>query len=203
MSLDNLLLNGGQEWSLKDRYTLAVVLAHAVLHCCGSPWLRTAWNKDHVSFFKKDSTQKPDLSRPFLAVDFEDHVAGDQQQNDLFAQHSNPMLLSLGILLLEVYNATRIESHWTAEDLTDGRHPNANTNLTAALRLLESSNGDVVLRYREAVKACLEWDSVDDSAGKEDWNLRLYEAIVRPLEQELKDGFGLTPERLQLIGVTC
>lgn len=200
VSLNDLLLNGGQGWTLQDKWTLAVVLAHAVLHCYGGPWLRTDWSKEHVSFFKKDSTQKLDLSRPFLAVDFEEHPLGDNQQNNVFAHHSNPLLLSLGILLLEVIKETRIESHWTADDLTDGLHPNVNTNLTTALRLLENSNEDLVMGYRKAVRACLEWDSTE-STGGEDWNMRLYEAIVEPLERELEHGFQLTPETLQLIGV--
>ena len=201
ITLKSLLLGSRQNWSLKQKSILAVVLAHAALHCSKGPWLRADWNKEHVSFFKIDATQQPDLSRPFLNIDFNGPPAINAEEDDLFMRHSDPSLLSLGILLLEIKRGEQIESHWSAEDLTDDQQPNENTNLTTALRLLEDSKDDLVLNYRKVVKACLEWDVVNGGRENEDFTKLMYEAIVEPLERELEDGFEIAPEHLCLLGV--
>lgn len=164
--------------------------------------MRADWSKEHVSFFKKEREHEPDLSRPFLTMDFTES-SETNQKTDLFMLHSNPALLSLGILLLEISKGLRIEDYWSEADLTDGCDENESTNLTAALRLLEDSGGDLYIGYRKAVKACLEWDAVN--GGSEDENVdfakRMYEYVVEPLEVELEHGFGILPEQLGLIGM--
>lgn len=199
--LRSLLRGSGQAWKLREKSILAVVLAHAVLHCSEGPWLRADWSKEHVSFFKKDGTQQVDLSRPFLTVDFREQTATNDNETDFFMPHSNPALLSLGILLLEITKGEGIETHWLRDDLIDGVHPNDNTNLTTALRLLESSDGDLVVGYRKAVKACLDWETVNGDQENENLTKRMYETIVEPLERELEHGFGLLPEHLGLAGI--
>lgn len=193
------LLGQSRGWRLKEKSILAVVLAHAVLHCSEGPWMRADWSKEHVSFFRKETTDEPDLSRPFLDMDFTD-TSGADQETDLFMLHSNPTLLSLGILLLEISKGIRIEDCWLDADLTDGCEENESTNLTAALRLLENSAGDLVIGYRKAVKACLEWDTINgDSYESVDFTKRMYENIVKPLEIELEHGFEISPEQLSLV----
>jgi hypothetical protein len=194
------LLGSRNIWRLRDKLILAVVLAHAVLHCSEGPWLRADWNKQHIFFFKKDPAQHLDLIRPFLALEFREPIVGDDEDG-MFMMHSNPALLSLGILLLEIGRNCPIERHWTAEDLMDDETPNQSTNITAALRVLENSDGDLVVGYRKAVRACLEWDVVSDGKEDEDFTKRMYEFIVEPLERELERGFDIVPEQLGLMGV--
>ncbi|KAF2115387.1 hypothetical protein BDV96DRAFT_659646 [Lophiotrema nucula] len=194
VSLQDLLRSEGRTWSLRDKWILAVVLAHAVLHCSDSPWLAPNWSKEHVSFFKNDSTGEAMLGRPFLKVDFGSHSAGESEDAGLFMAHSNPALLSLGVMLLEVYLGKSIESQYLPEDLFDG-NPNENTNLTTALRLLENADGDLVVGFRKAIKSCLDWD-VHGPEDTGDLRKRLYTAIVEPLEDALEHGFDLKPETL-------
>jgi hypothetical protein len=199
--LNDLLVDNRYMWTLKDKWTLAVILAHAVLHGSEGPWLRDDWSKRHVSFFKKDGEQIPDLRRPFMTLDFDAPLEQSGAQDHLFVQHSNPTLLALGILLLEIMKGTHIELHWTPDDLTDGSQANENTNLTTAMRLLDQSNGDLVTGFRRAVAACLEWDDSSDQV-ESDFVNRMYEAIVEPLEYELEHGFQVTPESLHLMPVS-
>jgi hypothetical protein len=194
------LLGHSRDWRLREKSILAVVLAHAVLHCSEGPWLRADWSKEHVSFFRKDATTQPDLSRPFLTIDFAGD-SGANQQTDLFMLHSNPALLSLGVLLLEIGKGLQIEDHWSAADLTDGRDANESTNLMTALRLLANSEADLVIGYGKAVKACLDWDTMNSGREDEDFGKRMYEYIVEPLENELKHGFDILPEQLGLVGM--
>lgn len=61
---------------------------------------------------------------------------------DLSKAHTNPSLLTLGVLLPELYLRRSIESVDVEEDLTDGK-PNKNVNLITALRLLDDPKGDI------------------------------------------------------------
>ncbi|CAN9219834.1 unnamed protein product [Alternaria alternata] len=193
------LLETDQRWKhcdLRDKSILAVTLAHAVMHRSEGPWLHADLNKDEIFFFRKNNGQHPDVSRPFLAMDFTKLETEPDEEDDLFSIHSNPTLLSLGVLLLEITNGTLIENHWDTEDLTDGSTQNDSTNLTAALRLLRKSDGKVVIGLQKAVKACLEWDSMNDGRDDIDFPKRVYELIVEPLEDVLWHGFNIRPEQL-------
>ncbi|KAL9623532.1 MAG: hypothetical protein Q9160_002213 [Pyrenula sp. 1 TL-2023] len=187
------------EIKLKQKRVLAVVLAHAALHCSDGPWLCRDWSKEHITFFQDDAIGL-DLGRPCLAVDFQHQPSSDEEDSNLSNPHSYPALLSLGILLLEIYLCKPIESQYSPEDLIDDQ-PNENTNLTTAMRLLERLEDDVYEDYRTAVQACLDCDRVlasDSDRDSEEFRKQVYEDIVFPLEQELDHGFHLKPEDLRL-----
>ncbi|KAF2230783.1 hypothetical protein EV356DRAFT_508255 [Viridothelium virens] len=194
-TLKDLLTDPSPHITLKEQRILAVTLAHAALHCSDGPWLGEDWSKEHITFFSNDSSTEPDMSRPFLKVRFEDDHQNADPTCGLFNLHSNPALLSLGILLLEIYLKEPIEAMWTDDDLIEGQ-PNENTKLTTALRCLQDAEGEVYEGYREAIQACLEYDTQD--VGKGDLRHKVYTEIVWPLEQELYHGFKIKPEDLQL-----
>lgn len=194
VTLSQLLANSTHKFSLKEQRVLAVVLAHAALHCSTGPWLSEKWSKEHISFFRHDSATHLDVRHPFLRLRFDEEVV--ESAEDLFCIHPNPRLLSLGILLLELYLEATIESQWSDTDLSNGQ-ANGNTNLTAALRLLEDSEDKVYEGYRAAIRACLEFDVA--TPDTEDLRQKIYEDIVLPLELELEHGFHITPEDLQLV----
>jgi hypothetical protein len=193
------LLESDERWkrcNLREKLILAVTLAHAVMHRSEGPWLHADLNKEEIFFFRKRDAQHPDVSRPFLAMNFTQQQVVIDEDDDLFSIHSNPTLLSLGVVLLEITNGTLIEDHWYKEDLTNGSTPNDSTNLTAALRLLGKSDGKVVIGLQKAVKACLEWDVMNGGREDEGFAKRIYELIVEPLEEVLWHGFNIKPEEL-------
>jgi len=199
-SLKSLLENTQEwhRWKLRDKTILAVVLAHTVMHCSEGLWLHAELNKEHIFFFRKSCAQPPDLSRPFLAIDFAQQNIMANEEDDMFPIHSNPFLLSLGIVLLEINRGILIEDYWSQKDLTNGLIPNDSTNLTAALRLLEDMDGHLVNGSQKAVKACLQWDNMNYGREHEDFAKRMYELVVKPLEEVLLSGFNITPEQLGL-----
>lgn len=107
-------------------------------------------------------------------------------------------LETLGVLLLEIHSGNSIESRWTKEDLGLDGQPNAFTNLTKAIRLLDELEFDVIEGYKSAVRACLDAD-MSSSENAEHFSKRVYERIVLPLERELENGFRLKPERFELV----
>lgn len=196
MTLKELLEASPQYITLRDKWILAVVLAHAALHGSGSPWLYENWSKEHISFFKKDVSMTLDLRRPFLKIQLDETPENINDARNYFRVHSDSSLLSLGILLLEVVLAEPIESKYAEEDLIDNQ-PNENTNLTTALRLLESLEDEVCEGYRAAVRACLDAD-MDMHMEAADFGSKVYEKIVLPLEHELAHAFHMKPEEFRL-----
>ena len=194
-TLKDLLASSRRRISLREKWILAVVLGHAILHCSNGPWLCQDLSKEHISFFRSDLSSQPDFSRPYLKVDFDDRNTDTEEARDMFKLQACPSLLSLGILLLEIHLGIPIEQTYAMEDLIDGA-PNENTNLTTALRLLEGLHGYMYEGYRAAIEACLNCDM--EAFDSEEFRQRVYEEIVSPLEQQLEQGFKLTPEMLPL-----
>ncbi|KAK5457292.1 hypothetical protein LTS15_005073 [Exophiala xenobiotica] len=181
---------------LRERYILAVVLAHAALHGSGSSWLSEQWSKEHVSFFKKDDSVRPDLRRPFLKIELDTDAANSNQAKNLWKVNS--ALESLGILLLEIASDNPIESKYAKEDLNDDGQPNQYTNVTTALRLLDELEYDVVEGYKAAISACLDAEMLS-SENAEIFSRAVYDRIVLPLERELENGFHIRPEQFELV----
>lgn len=198
--LDRLLQDSAMKMSLKQKRILAVVIAHAVLNFCESPWLNEVWDKRHISFYGQSTGNGSlDFTRPYLSTNFRDPTKHPKDQSIYLTLHRSPAILALGILLLEIELCEPIESHWVDEDLTHGK-PNSNTNLIAALRLLEHSVDQFYERYWMAIKACLKCDFAlleeEMSLENEIFRQQAYEKIVVPLEDELFHGYGLTVDQL-------
>ncbi|PLB43850.1 purine and uridine phosphorylase [Aspergillus steynii IBT 23096] len=70
-----------------------------------------------------------------------------------------------------------------------------NTDLFTAQRLWEQSEWDMHTQYRNAVGACVNWDSwVPDDAGAARLCRWLYEKVVSPIEDQLADEFNTNIE---------
>lgn len=197
------ILDRSSKLSLKERRRLAVVLAHAVLHFCGGPWLNENWDKDNVSFFPqtKAGNGVADLSRPYLSAKFTNDDDSEEDPASL-THHEYPTILGLGVLLLELDLCGSIEERYAENEKVNGA-ANANTKLTTAERLFEESVDQMYVRYRAAIDACLNCNWVMDDKGLmiEDEALRteMYHRIVAPLEEELETGWKIKPEALALV----
>lgn len=200
--LGSLFQDSAMKMSLKEKRVLAVVIAHAVLNFCESPWLVGDWDKRHISFYG-DSTGNGgiDFTRPYLSTNFRDSTQAPNEQSVFLSLHRSPAILALGVLLLEIELCKPIESHWIEEDLENGE-PNFNTNLTTAERLLTQSVDEIYESYRTAIEACLNCDFAllldDSSLENENFRQQVYEHIVAPLEEELWHGWRLTADQLQV-----
>ena len=198
--LKDLLEASEPKLKLKEKRALAVVLAHAILHYCESPWLSDNWNKEHVNFFA--NTTGLDLMRPYLATQFETLSNTPEEPASNIYSHPSPALLSLGILLLELYVSKPIESFWELDDTENGKQ-GANTNWITAEKMLERMGDDLYEGYRNAVQACLNVDyfGTEDKLSLQDEKFRklVFDRVVVPLEDELKNGFHVTPEELGVL----
>jgi hypothetical protein len=198
--LNTLLGDSKLRLTLKESRALAVVLSHAFLHYCESPWVSNKWNKEHVNFFA--TINGPDLMRPYLATQFEAWATCPEDMSDNMYRHPSPALLSLGILLLELYLSKPIESLWDYDDTEDGME-GINTNWITAEKLLDMMEDDLYEGYKNAIQACLKIDYIDSedslSLDHEGFRRLIYERVVVPLEDELDNGFHITPEDLGVL----
>jgi hypothetical protein len=189
VSLEAILHGSGLR--LRDKRILAVTLAKTVLHLSEGPWLRKRWTPAEVSFF--ETTQGAiNFERPYLSTQFKEKTTDDADAIfDAQSIHAIPSLLALGKLLLEIDRGRPIET--SPLDLTDGKFPNANTELTATMRFFKEASEDFYIGYTTAIKACLEptFLRLDQTGGLEDDEVRqlVYDNVVVPLEIELYSGF--------------
>jgi hypothetical protein len=185
------ILHGSTGLRLREKRILAVALAKTVLQLSEGPWLRKRWTPAQISFF--ETTQSAiNFERPYLSTLFKEENTDDADSVlDSQSIHAIPSLLSLGKLLLEIDRGRPIET--SPLDLTDGKFPNANTELTATMRFFKEASEDFYIDYKRAIKACLEptFLRVDQTGGLEDEEVRqlVYEHVVVPLETELYSGF--------------
>jgi hypothetical protein len=190
VSLDTIL-HGSTRLRLRDKRVLAVTLAKTVLQLSESPWMNKRWTPAQFSFFET-SQNAIDFERPYLSAQFREETTNDANSVfDAQSIHAIPSLLSLGKLLLEIDRGRPIEI--SPLDLTDGKFPNANTELTATMRFFKEASEDFYIDYTRAIKACLELTFLptDQTGGLEDEEVRqlVYEHVVVPLETELYRGF--------------
>lgn len=170
---------------------LALILAYSLLQLCGSPWLNEPFSKEQITFFK--SADELDYDRPYISTRFDESTTAAKRP-DMNRLHRNPSILSLGILLLELHKERPIEAYRKPDDLINGTQVNVNTDYTVVDREVKKLK-DCSLDYQEAIQACLDmpWKptgriSMDDPATRNG----VYDCIIRPLEDELKNLFRET-----------
>ena len=148
--------------ALHDRLRLAKVLATAVLQYHSTPWLRLSWRSEDVYFFGNElasSQDVPSIKSPHLNV----KVKGPCEQlarASAFPPHTlarNPLLFSLGVVLLEIAYTSTIDNLQRSIDLHNGGE-NGYTEFFAARRLAKSAKTDMGSTYRKIVEKVVECD---------------------------------------------
>lgn len=112
MSLEQVLTqthNCQYTYGIKERYKLSVTLASTVLQLCTTPWLHTVWSKNDIYFIKGGEASLTDQ----LYV----RKSGGAAQGALppilptgVRPWSNPSLLALAVVLVELYFKRPLES---------------------------------------------------------------------------------------------
>ncbi|RPA80999.1 hypothetical protein BJ508DRAFT_118033 [Ascobolus immersus RN42] len=186
ISLDQLLTREKKP-PLAIRLRLAHIFAHSVFQLHESPWPSNQWNKEHITFFYMENTDKIDYDHPYLNTSFE--TFSDQKETrDPTLMHKNAGILKLGILLIELYDWKPIETHRQPLDLKNGQCT-VNTDTYTAFRMLEkmkASNRVKVPGYIDLIKACLNvgWVHTAGEVSLEDESTRIgfQQAIIAPLK---------------------
>ncbi|PYH87358.1 hypothetical protein BO71DRAFT_393611, partial [Aspergillus ellipticus CBS 707.79] len=179
---------------LKLRRILAVVIAHSALQLFDTRWLPSTLTSTRVIFMQTDRGQV--VPRPLLAARLSEPTSREVDEADLQdLAHSSPFVLSLGIILLELWFGKHISELRDATDMAPDGVEDPNTDLFTAQRLWEQSEWDMHTQYRNAVGACLnEDDSVPENPSAASLCRWLYEKVVSPIENQLADEFNTNIE---------
>lgn len=216
ISLQQVLASGPHSFTEKTRRILAVLLSSAVLHLHDTNWLQPSWSSANVLFFPTVSsaiplkpfidTKLPEVESQLEAISNHEHFDSEEFDPDDFdpddlVPHHCPTLVSLAIMLMEVFFATPF-SDLAARYLVNIESGN---DLSPGARYI---NADLVFktcrdeipeysRFRYALEKCLDpttWeDENGDKLDQETLRTRIYKEVVQPLEIELSQAYSSIP----------
>jgi len=194
LSLDEML-GGNNEASWKatlrrTRLAIAVVLAHSMLQLHTGPWLCETWGKKDIYFFQ-DRDGFIHTEQPFLIGHFSSDATEikEARLEKSTSRACNSSLLSLGILILELWFNERIESlpfrrRFQGAEGEDNEYTDFNT----AQKWQEQAMEEAGLDLHNSTRRCIYCAFGAASQDLEDEELRraVYSEVVQPLEKLLQ-----------------
>jgi len=196
ISLDEILrqMSPSALGRAQHRYLSALALAYGFMQVCGEPWSPVIWSSAEISF-----RQHPvlDISKPYLTTEWENAKKREspkaskkhrpQKIEDKNRFHPYPNILALGILLLQLWLGSPINSFRDANNPNNrpDRTYNIDSDLPAAEKMLEECEGDSLPEYNDAIKACLDAGTFDRGLSLDDEKLQreLYGKVVKLIEK--------------------
>ena len=173
---------------LYERLRLAKTLAVAVLQFHSTPWLRSCWRSEDVYFFGDEVVilqDQPVLSSPHVNVRFRG-PDGPLSRSSTFPSHTlarNPLLFSLGVVLLEIAYASTLESLQRPNDSNNSQE-NPYPELFIARRLAVSGHSDMGGSYHKIVERLVECDfGCGNDLSDLQLQVALYKDVICPLER--------------------
>ncbi|KAJ5185902.1 Peptidase S8/S53 subtilisin/kexin/sedolisin [Penicillium cf. griseofulvum] len=216
VSLQQLIQDQYRSLTDKTKRILAVLLSYAVLYLHETPWLPPTWGPSSILFFHTTSAAIP--LKPFIQTQLAQHVSSNRQASypmdcdagtlspddldpddldpddidpDDIMLHQCPQLVTLGIMLMELYLATTFDNLAEKFNVPVSEH----TSLDAEL-VFQQCKSEIPenSQFYYAVEKCLDskvWE--DDNGVKLDGQIlrtTIYQQVVRPLEDELSQAFS-------------
>lgn len=177
-----------------ERLGLAKNLAIAVLQYHSTPWLRLSWRSEDIFFFSANGITQmqelPNLSAPHLVAKVKEPVGQLSRASTDSRQRMarNPVLFSLGVVLLEIAHAATLESLRQESDLTNGQEDRY-TEFFTARRLAKSKQSVMGITYHNIVEQLVEcvFPCADDLSNDQ-LQAAFHSDIICPLA-ELEEGF--------------
>lgn len=177
------------KFSLYDRLHLARTLAIAVLQYHATPWLTASWCSDDVYFFGAEDLSSayamPDLSSPHLNVKVKG-PDGQLSRASTFPPHTlarNPLLFSLGVVLLELAYSSALETLQRPIDLENG-HEKRYTEFFVARRLAKARSSDLGTTYHKIAERLVECDfGCGTDLGESELQAAFHKDVICPLEK--------------------
>lgn len=177
----------------RTRLDIAVILANSMLQLHTGPWLCDTWGKGDVYFLQGDDGFIH-TKYPFLICQFNSNhrnlqtESGERQLQRSTSGSCNSSLLSLGILILELWFNQTIEtqpfrSNFQGPDGKDNEYTNFNT----AQKWQEQAMEEAGLDLHSPTRRCIYCAFGAVSQDLEDEGLRraVYSEVVQPLEKLL------------------
>lgn len=195
MGLDSPSNLGGDGRLLprRTRLSIAVTLAHSMLQLHTSPWLNETWGKRDI-YFLQSHDGHIHSEHPFVIYRFEsrNHVKSPQERGyqqsiqRTTSQMCNKSLLSLGILILELWFSESIETQpFRKEFLGPTGKENEYTDFNTAQKWQERALEEAGLDLHSATRRCIycAFGAVSQDLEDEELRKAIYEGVIQPLER--------------------
>ncbi|RBA21720.1 hypothetical protein FPRO05_00069 [Fusarium proliferatum] len=219
VSLDYILRHTRGSFTERTKRILAVILASTIFHLYDTPWLQPTWGSSDVLFFHTSSSTT--LFRPFINStlssfqpprnekpsktfgpnDMVDGTEADDTDVEDFFNHPCPTVITLALLLLELYFETPFDILVRKFNTKLG----TNTKSSAFARYLDANlvfqacKAEIPLnsQFYLALTNCLDPKVWQDEDGETLDTLALrttiYQRVVLPLETELSQAYSSIP----------
>ncbi|KFY36392.1 hypothetical protein V494_05049 [Pseudogymnoascus sp. VKM F-4513 (FW-928)] len=204
-SLNKLLMpdpnHYGHTLSRKDRMSLALILASSFVQLDATQWIQESWGKEDIVFDPAPDAPKDnsvDISKPYILHSIEKSSADKKPQ--IIQRSANYSLLSLGILLLELYTGQSFEQHLSrikGKSISGSSLDPPEESLERLIKLNEASNwlkavqDDLSIGFQGAIAHCIH-SYFKGSSGKDEANYRqeVLDQVVLPLQDDLQSFLG-------------
>lgn len=205
ISLEEFIRTRGVALTEKTKRILAVMLSHGVLHLHGTGWMQQSWGPSNVVFYQVSSAIP---IRPFIRVNLmetvpecrvDDSDASDDDEEDYFGNddcfaHPFPGLVTLGMMLMQVYMARTFESFAQEFEMKEPDQLDSNSKFALASLAFKKHASAISFseQYWHAIDRCLDpniqYDEDGEIMDQDELRRVIYDEIVGPLEDELGQG---------------
>ncbi|KAM0227188.1 hypothetical protein ACHAPO_011725 [Fusarium lateritium] len=197
----------------KTKRILSLIIGYTVLHLYGTSWLQSGWGSSNIKFFQTMSNTIP--LRPFIetqlpkdgATDAADDFE-DDEINDMDSGHCCPELVALAVVLLEINFVKPFSQLAAMHNIPLIETRSGRITLMDVEQVFEGEgSGEEGWRCQipdeslllEAIVNCLDpdlWEEDGQTLDDEILRSRIYEKVIRPLQDHLTTGFGIKVESL-------
>ena len=195
LSLDEIIggkdeASGKATLTRRTRLAIAVVLAHSMLQLHTGPWLCEVWGKKDI-YFLQDQDGYIHTEQPFVTHLVSSHAMATENAlpERSISRACNSSLLSLGILILELWFNERVESLPFRRGFQgpEGKD-NEYTDFNTAQKWQEQAMEEAGLDLHNPTRRCIYCAFGAASQDLEDEELRraVYSEVVQPLEKLLQ-----------------
>ncbi|KAK7715733.1 hypothetical protein SLS63_011322 [Diaporthe eres] len=206
VSLIQCIKEHQQSFTERTKRILYLIIGNTVLHLHDTSWLQPDWGSAHIKFFRAASSEIP--LRPFIEARLDYRTAGlDDERDDRDAfYHPCPVLVSLAVVLLELYFVKPFNELAKEQnvDLIEGPMGRiAVIDLDQVYSGVEEGGGcesqipEDYRGLRVAVENCISDKLLADDEGnavdRQTLRSRIYQNVVKPLEAHLSHGFSQIP----------
>ncbi|KAI5844286.1 hypothetical protein BZA05DRAFT_173374 [Tricharina praecox] len=176
----------------KERLMLGIKLASSVVQLHGTGWLSEGWsNKDIIFLCDEsvvDNNLKALIEQPLVRRSLHPlHPSDSAQRSGSRVVRCNRTLLSLGIVLLELWFWEKLEDLHKRREGGGGTTGNTDTGAYAiADGLIPKLYDDALNIYGDAVRRCIRGlDHREITLENDDYKKEVCRVVIRPLEEHL------------------
>ncbi|KAI0180728.1 pfs domain-containing protein [Hypoxylon sp. FL1284] len=221
VTLEEFLKRGPHSFTERTRRILAVLLSYAALHLNDTPWLQPTWKSSDIIFFRTPTSAIP--LKPFIQTQLSGlnlnsvdtnphngHTDGESEQEDSdygeidpddidpddLVRHQCPSLVTLAVMLMEVYFVIPFEMLAKKYGVEIGDEASSHTTYLDVDMVFRACRDEIPenFQFRYAVEKCLDpvmWEDEDgNKLDDQTLRIRIYQEIVRPLENELTQAYS-------------